>query len=138
MNGLIQLYHYLKGGENVKKPLLILLLTFVAAIGMTGAASAQLIDLNLTIGAGAHILDPTQNQTQDQAQAQAQSSNNNNTNTLTNNNTNVAVSTSTATNTNTISNTNTFNPTLIVQNTNSIGGITVSSSNLNAQDQRVI
>jgi len=119
----------------VKKPMVILLLTFIAAAGMIGAASAQLIDINLTIDPNASILSPTQNQTQDQAQAQAQSSNNTNANNLTNTNVNVAVSSSTATNTNNITNTNTFNPTLVVQNTNAIGNITVSSSNINAQRQ---
>jgi len=115
--------------------MMILLLTFIAAVGLCGAASAQLIDLNLTIDPNASILSPTQNQTQDQAQAQAQSSNNTNANNLTNTNVNVAVSSSNATNTNHITNNNTFNPTLIVQNTNSIGNIKVSSTNLNAQKQ---
>jgi len=126
------------GGENVKREMLILLLTFVAAIGMIGAASAQLIDVNLTIDPNASILSPSQNETQNQAQAQAQTSNNTNNNTLTNHNTNVAVSTSHATNTNNITNTNTFNPTLVVQNTNKVGPITVSSSNINAQSQALI
>jgi len=75
---------------------------------------------NITIGAGVHILDPTQNQTQDQAQSQAQTSINTNNNGLTNTNTNVAVSTSTATNNNRIFNNNTFNPTLVISNENSV------------------
>ena len=119
----------------MKRSMLILLLTFIAAVGLSGAASAQLIDVNLTIDPGVSILSPTQNQTQDQAQAQAQTSTNTNDNDLNNTNVNVAVSTSHADNTNTITNTNTFNPTLVIQNTNSIGGITVSSTNINAQEQ---
>jgi len=117
--------------------MLILLLTFITAVGLSGAASAQLIDFSLTIDPNVSLLSPSQNQTQDQAQAQAQTSTNNNTNTLTNTNVNVALSSSHANNTNTITNTNTFNPTLVVQNTNSIGGITVSSTNLNAQEQAI-
>ena len=132
------MYIPLKGGENVKKPLIVLLLTFIAAIGMIGATSAQLIDVNLTIDPGVSILSPSQNQTQDQAAAQAQTSNNSNANNLTNNNINVALSSSTATNTNNITNNNTFNPILVVQNTNSIGNIKVSSSNLNIQKQVAI
>lgn len=115
----------------MKRPILILLLTFIAAVGMTGAASAQLIDINLTLDPNASLLDPTQNQTQDQAQAQSQTSTNINTNNLTNTNTNVATSTSTSTNFNNISNTNTFNPVLVMSNSNRIGDISVSSLNVN-------
>ncbi len=122
----------------MKRPLLVLLLTFVATAGMIGAASAQLVDINLTIGAGVSLLDPSQNQTQDQAQAQTQVSTNTNDNNLTNTNTNVAVSSSTATNTNTINNTNTFNPVLVVSNSNRIGNITVTSFNINSQKQVLI
>ena len=130
----------------MKKPLIVLLLTFIAAVGMTGAASAQLIDLNLsglnsTNLAGfdpLSILNPEQLQAEAQAQLQAQASKNDNDNNLTNANVNVAVSTSNATNTNTITNNNTFNPTIVVQNTNAIGNITVSSTNINAQRQVAI
>ena len=115
----------------MKRPMLILLLTFIAAVGMTGAASAQLIDLNITIDPNASILSPSQNQTSDQAQAQTQVTNISNTNNLANSNVNVASSTSSFTNTNNITNTNTFNPIIISSNTNRIGGITVHSSNLN-------
>ncbi|MCZ3367248.1 MULTISPECIES: hypothetical protein [Methanobacterium] len=115
----------------MKRPMLILLLTFIAAVGMTGAASAQLIDINLTLGPNASLLDPTQNQTQDQAQAQTQVSTITNTNNLTNANTNVATSTSSSTNTNIISNNNTFNPVMIFSNSNSVGTINLSSYNLN-------
>ncbi len=117
----------------MKRPMLILLLTFIAAVGMTGTTSAQLIDINLTIGNGSSILDPTQNQTQNQTQAQSQVSNNTNTNNLNNSNTNVAVSTYTSTNTNNITNTNTFNPVLVLNNSNSVGAITVKSENVNIQ-----
>ena len=114
----------------MKRPMLILLLTFITAIGMTGAASAQLIDINLTIGPNASI-DPTQNQTQDQAQAQTQVSTNTNTNNLTNTNINVATSTSSSVNTNIISNNNTFNPVVVLSNSNKVCAITVKSLNIN-------
>ena len=115
----------------MKRTMLILLLTFIAAVGMTGAASAQLIDLNITIGNGTSILDPTQNQTQDQAQAQTQVSTVTNTNNLTNANTNVATSSSSFTNSNTVSNNNTFNPIIITRNVNRIGDINLASYNIN-------
>ena len=111
--------------------MLILILTFIAAVGMTGAASAQLIDLNLTLDPNASILDPSQNQTQDQAQAQSQVTTITNTNNLTNTNTNVATSTSSSTNTNVVSNNNTFNPIIITSNSNRIGAINLSSYNIN-------
>ena len=116
----------------MKRTMLILLLTFIAAVGMTGAASAQLIDLNITIGNGTSILDPTQNQTQDQAQAQTQVSTVTNTNNLTNTNTNVVSGgSSSSVSTYTISNNNTFNPVLISSNRNSIGDINIGSYNIN-------
>ena len=115
----------------MKRPMLILLLTFIAAVGMTGAASAQLIDLNITIDPNASILSPSQNQTSDQAQAQTQVTNVTNTNGLSNSNINVVSGTSSYSGSYNITNTNTFNPVIISSNTNRIGGITVHSSNLN-------
>jgi cytoskeletal protein RodZ len=117
--------------KNMKRPMLILLLTFIAAVGMTGAASAQLIDINLTLGPNVSLLSPTQNQTQDQAQAQTQVSTITNTNNLTNANTNVATSASSSVNTYNITNTNTFNPVIVNSNSNSLGAITIRSLNLN-------
>lgn len=110
--------------------IIFLSLVVIAGIGISGTAAQ-----NITIGAGASVLDPSQNQTQDQAQAQAQTSNNTNNNNLDNNNTNTANSSSNANNNVTIVNTNTFNPVIYLLSENKIGDICVSSSNINSQLQ---
>jgi len=96
------------------------------------------IAANITIGAGALILSPSQTQDPNQAQSQSQTSDNSNSNSLTNTNTNIAASTSSATNTNRISNNNTFNPVLVLSNRNIVGNVTVRSSNINSQRQLVV
>jgi len=115
----------------MNKAILLLLVAIVSAGLMAGAVSASNYHSQKD-KKNKHI--PNIN-AQLQAQAQAQISANKNN--LTNTNTNTATSTSSATNANTISNNNTFNPTIVLQNTNSVGAITVSSTNINAQEQLV-
>jgi hypothetical protein len=86
---------------------------------------------NVTSGGNASILSPSQTQDPNQAQAQTQTSTVVTNNNLANNNTNAAVSSSSSTNTYTVRNNNTFNPVIISDNSNTIGHITVRSSNVN-------
>ena len=109
----------MQGGENVKKLLMILMLTFIA-FGLTGAASAQLVDIS-NITASIPILSPSQHQAQAEAQLQIVKSTNTNKNTLKNINVNV------------VKNTNIFKPVNVIKNKNTIGAITVTSINLNSQ-----
>jgi hypothetical protein len=76
--------------------------------------------INIIINGNSSLLDPTQSQTQDQAQTQIQASININTNNLTNSNVNIADSAPIAINANNISNINTFNPIMILDNLNSV------------------
>ena len=112
-----------KGGENVKKQLMVLMLAFVVAVGISGLAAAD----------NTNLLNPTQ--TQAQSQAQAQTLTNTNCNTLTNCNNNIVCSTSCATNNNYVKNVNIYKPVNVVKNKNKIGDITVTSLNLNSQSQ---
>lgn len=73
---------------------------------------------NVTIGENASVLSPSQSQDPNQAQSQTQTSTNINNNSLSNVNTNVAISTSSSANVNTITNANTFNPVIVVNNSN--------------------
>ena len=116
----------------MNKAILLLLVAIVSAGLMAGAVSAS----------NYHSQKDKKDQKNKQipninAQLQAQAQISANKNNLTNTNTNTATSTSSATNANTISNNNTFNPTIVLQSTNSVGAITVSSSNINAQEQLV-
>jgi predicted outer membrane repeat protein len=80
------------------------------------------------------VIVPSQSQTQ----TQTQNSINTNTNNLTNNNVNVASSNSSAANTNNIVNANSFDPVIVLDNSNYLGNITVNSSNINGQIQAFI
>ena len=76
---------------------------------------------NITIGTDASILSPNQSQHQDPVQAQTQASINENINSLTNNNVNLANSSSIAVKSNNMSNNNTFNPVVNLNNSNDVG-----------------
>lgn len=159
-------FHLKEGGEKIKKQIILaVLITFVVlAAGGMAAVSAQddfmdpedgnnfaevsvevfeintLADpvINITGGGDTSILSPSSSQYQGPVQIQTQTSINTNNNDLSNDNVNAADSSSTATNTNHISNTNTFNPILVVSNRNYIGNIKVSSSNINAPKQLAV
>ena len=122
-----------KGGENVKKQLMVLMLAFVVAVGISGLAAAD--NMNPDNQGSVSLLNPAQNQTQSQASSQAQTLNNSNCNNVANSNTNTVTSTSCATNNNCVKNVNIYKPVNVVKNKNKIGDITVTSANLNSQTQ---
>ena len=109
----------------MKKTVLLVLVTLVAAGLLAGAVSATNYHPIKKHDKNKHV------------NLQTQTSTNTNTNTLTNTNTNTATSSSTATNNVCISNYNTFEPKIILKNENKIGKITVTSTNFNVQEQIV-